>query len=149
VVAESVKQGTAATREEILAAAKMYLEAISGYRDPATLPLAPDVWILEHGRNHGRGADDVLRRIRPRELKPLPTSGEPTFGRDGSMRWFVDVDEGQAIAYYILDLPDRTLLLNQRFHVRDGLIREIEILYHAIDGANQRLWPEDPDAYDP
>ena len=48
-----------------------------------------------------------------------------------NVRWLVEGD--QAVAFYDLDVTtsDRPVLISERFRVVDGLITEIEAIFHA------------------
>ena len=134
---KSPTEGLAPTRDEVLTPATWYLEAVYAGRDPATVPLAPDAWVVENGDNAGLGADDIRRRLAGRGATAPPTGASlgPT-----DLRWVVDAENGQAIACYTLAIPGlMTLLLHQRFRVHDGLIHEIEILFHGLE-AGKSIW---------
>jgi hypothetical protein len=92
--------------------------------DGSKIPLAPDVWRIEQGRNTGTNADQIRASVESPAFDVIADV------RD--IRWFLDGEN--AIAYYVLDLvpgiPDRrSVLLAERFRVVDRLITEIEVVF--------------------
>ena len=121
-------------RQQMIEAAGRYLAALVSH-DPAEVPLAPDAWRTEEGRNSGRGADDIRRRMRSEQMQVI------TAVRD--VRWYVDGPD--AIALYLIDAGGATVHTAERFRVVDGLIHEIEAIFFISPVAEQDRWPVDPD----
>jgi hypothetical protein len=92
--------------------------------DGSKIPLAPNAWRIEQGRNTGMNADQIRASVESPAFNVIANV------RD--IRWFLDGDN--AIAYYVLDLvpgiPGRqSVLLAERFKVVDRLITEIEVVF--------------------
>ena len=117
----------------MVAVASRYLDALVSH-DASQIPLAPDAWRTEEGRNSGQGADDIRARTESDQMKVI--SGI----RD--VRWYVDGDN--AIAFYLLDAAGATTHIAERFRVVDGLIREIEAIFFISPVPHQNRWPVDP-----
>ena len=120
------------SREAVIAVASTYLDALVSH-DARRIPLAPDAWRTEEGRNSGQGADDIRARTESDQMKVI--SGI----RD--VRWYVDGEN--AIALYLLDAAGATTHVAERFRVVDGLIREIEAIFFISPVPNQNRWPID------
>jgi hypothetical protein len=119
---------------DIIEVARTYLDALVSH-DADSVLLADDARRIDNGKVTVEGAD-ALRAIIRRE----PAARTDTF------RWVVDGD--QAITFYDLDAdlsrgegdelgpPDTWIpaYIGERFHVRDGLIEEIEVVYTARPG---------------
>jgi hypothetical protein len=130
-----------AARNEVVETARSYLAALVSH-DAESARLAPEVRRIDCGRVAADGAE-ALRRILRRE-PVAATSGE---------RWLVDGEQG--VLFYDLEHdPARTggghgpretwmpVYVGERFHVRDGSIREIEVVYWGDAARSPR--PERP-----
>ena len=107
-------------KDDVIAAATIYLDALVSH-DGAGVPLAPECWRVEQGRNTGLGAEDIRQRLAGDEMQGI------TGYRD--VRWYVDGDN--AIAFYTLDVLGATAQIVERFRVTDSLITEIEAVFLA------------------
>ena len=121
-------------RQATIDVASTYLDALVSH-DASKILLAPNAWRTEEGRNSGLGADDIRARTESDVMKGI------TDIRD--VRWFVDGEN--AIAFYLLDASGATAHIVERFRVVDGLIHEIEAIFHISMVAFQNRWPVDPD----
>ena len=119
-------------RQSIIDAASTYLEALVSH-DASKVPLAENAWRTEEGRNSGIGADDIRTRVASDVMAGI------TDIRD--VRWFVDGEN--AIAFYLLDASGATAHIVERFRVIDGLIHEIEAIFHISMVPFQNRWPID------
>ena len=119
------------SREEMIAVASTYLDALVSH-DASAVPLAPNCWRTEEGKNSGVGADDIRTRIKSEVMHGI--SGY----RD--LRWWVDGDD--VIAFYMLD-AGATAQIVERFRVIDGVLHEIEAVFYIHPGANVDRWPVD------
>jgi hypothetical protein len=137
---------------DIIEVARTYLDALVSH-DADSVLLADDARRIDNGKVTVEGAD-ALRAIIRRE----PAARTDTF------RWVVDGD--QAITFYDLDAdlsrgegdelgpPDTWIpaYIGERFHVRDGRIEEIEVVYTARPGhprpARPARHPQGHDARD-
>ena len=129
---------------DIIEVATTYLDALRSHDSDSAL-LAPEARRINNGKLSVEGAD-ALRAVIRRE----PVAATDNF------RWLVDGE--QAIAFYDLDAdlarieqkplgPPETWIpayIGERFQVRDGLIREIEVVYAAGAGLPR---PERPARY--
>lgn len=120
-------------RETTIATATKYLDALVSH-DARDVPLAPDAWRVEQGRNSGIGADDIRARTEAPNMHII------TGRRD--LRWFVDGE--QAVAFYLLDTTRGTVYIAERFCVVEGMIHEIEAIFHISEGTHEDRWPLDP-----
>ena len=120
------------TRQSIIDAASTYLEALVSH-DASKIALAENAWRTEEGRNSGIGAADIRTRTESDQMKLI------TDIRD--VRWFVDGEN--AIAFYLLDASGATTHIAERFRVIDGLIHEIEAIFHISMVPFQNRWPVD------
>ena len=111
------------TRGAIIEAAEKYLFHGLVDHDGSRVPLAEDVVRTEQGRNTGEGRDGLLEAL-GHEMMNVITGIR-------NVRWIVEGD--QAVAFYDLDVTtsDRPALIAERFRVVDGLITEIEALFHV------------------
>ena len=123
----------AGQRDEIVAAATRYLNALVSH-DAEDVPLAPDVWRTEEGRNTGLGAADIRARMASEPMRTI------TAVRD--VRWYVEGPD--AVAFYLLDAGGATAHVAERFRVAGGLIQEIEAIFFISPVANEKRWPDDP-----
>ena len=121
-----------ASRDDVIATAQTYLDGIM-HGDGSKVLLAPDAWRVEQGLNSGKNAEEIRRSLDRMGFGPSAI-------RD--LRWFVDGE--QAVAFYALDFGEMTAFLVERFRVVDGLITEIEVLFHGREGAKLDRWPLDP-----
>jgi hypothetical protein len=121
------------SRQSVIDAATKYLDALVSH-DASEVPLAPDAWRTEQGRNSGRGPDDIRTK----------TESEVMHGITGirDLRWFVDGND--AVGLYLLDAGSRTAHIAERFRVIDGLIHEIEAIFYVSSVPGQSRWPLDP-----
>ena len=110
------------TRESIIEAAEKYLFHGLVEHDGSKVPLAENVVRIEQGHNTGEGRDALVRSL-AHDVMNLITGIR-------NVRWIVDGD--QAVAFYDLDVTtsDRPVLIAERFRVVDGLITEIEAIFH-------------------
>jgi hypothetical protein len=123
--------GTDTAREDIIAVAMRYLEALISH-DADSVPFAPDAWRITNGGPAVAG-EEQLRAIIPREPVAEITD----------LAWVVDGE--QAVVFYDLaadfsmvttgelgPVEDRVpCSIAERFRVRGGLIHEIEVVYAA------------------
>ncbi len=111
------------TRESVIEAAEKYLFHGLVEHDGSKVPLAENVVRTEQGHDTGSGRDALIEALN------LDVMNVITGIRN--VRWIVDGD--QAVAFYDLDVTssDRPVLIAERFRVVDGLISEIEALFHA------------------
>ncbi len=111
------------TRESVIEAAEKYLFHGLVEHDGSKVPLAENVVRHEQGHNTGEGRQGLV------EALSLEVMNVITGIRN--VRWIVE-DE-QAVAFYDLEtkVSDKPVLIAERFRVVDGLITEIEALFHA------------------
>jgi len=139
------------TRTELIAAASLYLDGIVTH-DGSRVPFAPDCRRTEQARVTGSSAEELRD-----SLARMP---EMTGRRN--TRFVVDDRTGSVVAFTQLQLPatddpapsgrtyprgsgePTTVHLAERFRIADGLIREIEAIFHFEIGndAPPILWPE-------
>ncbi len=110
-------------RESIIEAAEKYLFHGLVERDGSKVPLAENVVRTEQGRNTGEGRDRLIEAL-AHDVMNVITGIR-------NVRWIVEGD--QAVAFYDLDVTtsDRPVLIAERFRVADGLLTEIEAIFHA------------------
>ncbi len=110
-------------RESIVEAAEKYLFHGLVEHDGSKVPLAENVVRTEQGRDTGAGRDGLTLAL-SHEVMNVITGIR-------NVRWIVEGD--QAVAFYDLDVTtsDRPVLIAERFRVVDGLITEIEAIFHA------------------
>ncbi len=110
-------------RESIIEVAEKYLFHGLVEHDGSKVPLAENVVRTEQGHNTGEGRDGLVEALAHDVMKVITGIR--------NVRWIVDGD--QAVAFYDLDVTtsDRPALIAERFHVVDGLITEIEALFHV------------------
>ena len=115
--------GPVPTRESVIEAAEKYLFHGLVEHDGNKVPLAENVVRREQGRNTGQGRPGLIQAL-SHEVMNVITGIR-------NVRWIVE-DE-QAVAFYDLDTKgsDRPVLIAERFRVVNGLITEIEALFHA------------------
>ncbi len=91
--------------------------------DGSKVPLAEGVIRTEQGHNTGEGRNGLIEALAHDVMKVITGIR--------NVRWIVEGD--QAVAFYDLDVTtsDRPVLIAERFRVVDGLITEIEALFHA------------------
>ncbi len=111
------------TRESIIEAAEKYLFHGLVEHDGSKVPLAEDVVRIEQGRNTGEGRDGLIEAL-AHDVMNIITGIR-------NVRWIVEKD--LAVAFYDLDVTvsDRPVLIAERFRVVDGLITEIEAIFHG------------------
>ena len=111
------------TRESIIEAAEKYLFHGLVEHDGSKVPLAENVVRTEQGRNTGAGRARLIAAL-AHDVMNVVTGIR-------NVRWIVEED--QAVAFYDLDVTtsDRPVLIAERFRVADGLITEIEAIFHA------------------
>ena len=111
------------TRESIIEAAEKYLFHGLVEHDGSKVPLAENVVRHEQGHNSGDGREALVEAL-SHEVMNVITGVR-------NIRWIVEGD--QAVAFYDLDTKasDKPVLIAERFRVVDGLITEIEALFHA------------------
>ena len=110
-------------RESIIEAAEKYLFHGLVEHDGSKVPLAENVVRIEQGHNTGDGRAALVASL-SHEVMNVITGIR-------NVRWIVEAD--QAVAFYDLDVTtsNRPVLIAERFRVVDGLITEIEALFHA------------------
>lgn len=150
---------TDASRACLESVARTYIDGLVSHSG-AKVPLAPTVRRTENALTNARGPDEV------RESFVRTTMVE----RARDIRLFVDVAKGDVIAFFALDIdlkdhngggsgttragnteyevavtkPAGTYTVHEaeRFHIKRGLIHEIEIIAHVEDGKNKGTgWP--------
>src|SRR5436190_3175646 len=128
----TMEEHVSAKRQQMIDAGTAYLDALVSH-DGSAVPLAPDCWRTEEGRNSGLSADAIREGLK----------GESMHGITGyrDLRWFVDGND--AVAFYLLD-AGATVHLVERFRVIDGLIHEIEAIFYVNPETKQDRWPVDP-----
>jgi len=111
------------TREAIIKAAEKYLFHGLVEHDGSKVPLAEAVQRIEQGQNTGDGRSGLIEAL-SHEVMNVITGIR-------NVRWIVEGE--RAVAFYDLDVTtsDRPVLIAERFRVVDGLITEIEALFHA------------------
>jgi hypothetical protein len=118
-------------RTEIIETATKYLEAIVSH-DPSGVPFA------ESARRFEQGHPDANTPAEIREA--LCASAMDVVVGIGPVRWIVEEDSDQAVAFFELDLSHGgTCRLAERFRVRDGLIEEVEAIF-TIDDQPRAGW---------
>ena len=117
------------TRESIIEAAEKYLFHGLVEHDGTKVPLAEGVWRVEQGRNTGQGRAGLCEAL-GHDVMNIITGVS-------NIRW--TVDENEAVAFYELNttISDRPVLIAERFRVVDGLITEIEAIFHAQAGTSE------------
>ena len=109
-------------REDVLAAARAYLDALVSH-DGSAVPLASDVWRIENGRVTADGAD-ALR-------KSLESEIMHTIQRIDEASWFAAGD-GAAVFYTLharAGGKDMVMRIAERFRVVSGCLAEIEAVF--------------------
>jgi len=117
------------TRGSVIEAAEKYLFHGLVEHDGSKVPLADEVVRIEQGQNTGQGRDDLIQAL-AHDVMNVITGIR-------NVRWIVEGE--QAVAFYDLDVTvsDRPVLISERFRVVEGLITEIEAIFHgqpATDG---------------
>lgn len=110
------------TRESIIEVAEKYLFHGLVEHNGSKVPLAENIVRIEQGRNTGEGRAGLVEAL-GHEVMNVITGIR-------NVRWIVEGD--QAVAFYDLDVTtsDRPVLIAERFRVVDGLITEIEAVFH-------------------
>ncbi len=110
-------------RASVIEAAEKYLFHGLVEHDGSKVPLAEDVVRSEQGHDTGNGREGLIKAL------ALEVMNVITGIRN--VRWIVEGD--QAVAFYDLDVTtsDRPVLIAERFRVVDGLITEIEAIFHG------------------
>ena len=111
------------TRESVIEAAEKYLFHGLDEHDGTKVPLAENVVRIEQGGNTGEGRENLIEAL-AHDVMNVITGIR-------NVRWIVEED--QAVGFYDLDVSvsDRPVLIAERFRVVDGLITEIEAIFHA------------------
>jgi hypothetical protein len=118
-------------RSQIIAAATKYLEAIVSH-EPSEVPFAEQARRFEQGHPHGDTPDEIREALRASTMRVVTGMGP--------VRWIVEEESDQAVAFFELDLEHGgTCRLAERFRVRDGLIEEIEAIF-TIDDRPRAGW---------
>ncbi len=118
-------------RSEIIDTAAKYLEAIVSH-EPSEVPFAVNARRFEQGHPHGDTPDEIREALRARTMRVVTGMGP--------VRWIVEEESDQAVAFFELDLEHGgTCRLAERFRVRDGLIEEIEAIF-TIDDRPRAGW---------
>ena len=110
-------------RGSVIEAAEKYLFPGLVEHDGSKVPLADDVVRIEQGRNTGQGRDELIQALAHDMMNGITGIR--------NVRWIVEGE--QAVAFYDLDVTvsDRPVLISERFRVVDGLITEIEAIFHG------------------
>ncbi len=111
------------SRDSVVEAAEKYLFHGLVEHDGSKVPLAENVVRYEQGHNSGDGREGLIEAL-SHEVMNVITGVR-------NIRWIVEGD--QAVAFYDLDTKasDKPVLIAERFRVVNGLITEIEALFHA------------------
>ncbi len=111
------------TRESVIEVAEKYLFHGLVEHDGSKVPLAENVVRHEQGRNTGEGREGLIEALSHEVMNVIAGLR--------NVRWIVEGD--QAVAFYDLDtkVSDKPVLIAERFRVVDGLITEIEAVFHA------------------
>jgi len=118
-------------RAEIIETATRYLEAVVSH-DPAGVPFAEFARRFEQGHPDANTPDEIR--------KALCASAMDVIVGIGPVRWLVEEESDQAVAFFELDLAHGgTCRLAERFRVRNGLIEEIEAIF-TIDDQPRGGW---------
>jgi hypothetical protein len=146
--AEENKPCTNNSERCMISAATTYLDALVSH-DATHIRLAPNVVRTEEGHNTGTGAAAIIKSV------SLPTFDEAIIDKRDT-RWFVDLPDHEAVAFYILDVAEPTPLLpfirpttatgtvhlSERFKVDNGLITQIEAIFSISTHPNEGSgWP--------
>jgi hypothetical protein len=112
-----------ANRESVIEVAEKYLFHGLVEHDGSKVPLAENVVRHEQGNNTGEGREGLVAAL-SHDVMNVVTGVR-------NIRWIVEGE--QAVAFYDLDtkISDKPVLIIERFRVVDGLITEIEALFHA------------------
>ncbi len=118
------------TRDAIIETAEKYLFHGLVEHDGSKVPLDENVVRREQGHNTGDGRERLIEGLSHDVMKVITGIR--------NVRWIVEGD--QAVAFYDLDVTtsDRPVLIAERFRVVDGLITEIEALFHAQSATNSQ-----------
>ena len=112
-------------RAEIIAAATKYLEAIVSH-EPGEVPFAERAWRFEQGQPHGDTPAEIRAGLRSSVMDVVTGMGP--------VRWVVDEETHQAVAFFEVSLANGgTCRLAERFRVRHGRIEEIEAIFTIDD----------------
>jgi hypothetical protein len=142
-------------RSELIEAASRYLDGIVT-RDGSRVPFAPNCRRTEQARVTGSSADELRDSL----------SRMPVMSGRRNTRFVVDETTGSVVAFTQLQLPETddpapggrtyprgsgkatTVHLAERFRIADGLIQEIEAIFHYQIGTDAPpiLWPEESQA---
>jgi hypothetical protein len=126
----------------MIAAATTYLDALVSH-DATHIRLAPNVRRTEQGNDTGDGAAAIRKSLTP------PTPDQIIIDKR-DVRWFVDQDQHEAVAFYLLDIGATipptthagTVHLSERFKVVRGLITQIEAIFTVGAGPDEGSgWP--------
>ena len=111
------------TREAIIEVAEKYLFHGLVEHDGSKVPLAENVVRTEQGHNTGDGREGLVKALSHDVMKVITGIR--------NVRGIVEGD--QAVAFYDLDVTtsDRPVLIAERFRVVEGLISEIEAIFHG------------------
>ena len=110
-------------RSAVIEAAEKYLFHGLVEHDGTKVPLAENVVRIEQGKNTGDGREALVAA--------LSNVGMGMIEGVENVRWIVEGN--QAVAFYdlVLNVMDLPVLIAERFRVEDGLITEIEAIFHA------------------
>ncbi len=113
------------SREEIIRICETYLFHGLVERDPGKVLLAPDARRVEQGELNGATQDEISSMLAVKEPRVIEGIR--------NTRWIVEGD--QAVVFYELEttFSPEPVHIAERFRVRDGLISEIEAIFH-LDG---------------
>ena len=105
----------------MIEAAEKYLFHGLVEHDGSKVPLAPDCWRIEQGKDTGSNAREIREQLASEIMQVIT-------GLD-NLRWVVEGDEG--VVYYDLHTKasPKPVLIAERFKLVDGLISEIEAIF--------------------
>jgi len=128
------KGGDAPSRQSVIDAASAYLAALVSH-DGSGVPLAPNAWRVENGRNSGDTGPEIASALGIEIMHVIAGVRDE--------QWYVEDDT--AVVFYTIDvdlgrLPNAPAdaaksakRLGERFRVVDGMIAEIEAVIPATD----------------
>ncbi len=112
-------------RTEIIDAATKYIEAIVSH-EPGDVPFAEHARRLEQGHPDCDTPDEIRAGLRASAMDVITGIGP--------VRWIVEEESDQAVAFFEIDLDHGgTCRMAERFRVSDGLIEEIEAIFTIDD----------------
>ncbi len=116
------------TRQSVVEAAEKYLfDGLVQHRAEGS-PFAPEARRTELGRNTGDSAEAIRKSLASDVMKVITGISD--------LRWIVEGEEG--VAFYDLHTTtqESPVRIAERFRVVDGLIVEIEAIFHMPAAAS-------------